>query len=195
MTITLRIAERDLEELRRLVLADMPRESGAFALAGFSRRGDNLTILVRRHLAIPGGLFTLQHEHRLEFSSQAINGLASLCEVNKLSAVICHSHPADIPYSLSDDAGERRISDTLRAFTPSEAPVASLLFWPDGVRGRVWLPGRARPVPVDEIVIIGRCLKRIRAHGVDAVQPFNDQTYSRQILAFGEQGQAAIAAT
>ncbi len=195
MAVTLKIAERDFEELRRLVLADMPREAGAFALAGCSRRDDNLTILVRRHLAIPRELFTVQREHRLEFSSQAINGLASLCEANKLSAVICHSHPADIPYSPSDDAGERRISDTLRVFAPSDAPMASLLFWPDGVTGRVWLHGKARPVPVDEIVVVGRCLKRIRAHGADAAQTRIDETYSRQILAFGEKGQAAMAAT
>ncbi len=195
MPVTLRIAQRDYEELRHSVLADMPREAAAFALAGSLLHGNNLTIPVRRTLPIPGDLVTLQREHRLEFSSQAINGLASLCEANQLGAVICHSHPTDIPYSPSDDTGERRISDTLRAFTPSDVPMASLLFWPDGVTGRVWLRGKARPVPLNEIIVVGRCLKRIRTHGADAGHVRDDRTYSRQILAFGKKGQAAIAAT
>jgi hypothetical protein len=173
----------------------MPRESGAFALAGFARRGNEFTTLVRRPLEIPGHLFTVQHEYRLEFSSLAISGLASLCEANNLGAVICHSHPEDIPYSPSDDMGERRIANTLQAFAPRDTPVASLLFWPDGMRGRIWFQDRPHPVPIDEIIAVGRCLQRTRPERVQPIPIADTQIYSRQVLAFGETGQAAISAT
>jgi hypothetical protein len=49
----LKISRRDFEELRRLVLLDMPNEAAAFALAGVAEYGDQVDILVRRPLAVP----------------------------------------------------------------------------------------------------------------------------------------------
>ena len=130
--LRLKIAEKDFEELQRLVLADMPREAGAFALAGLAKHDDYTDIIVRRPVPIPKGLFRVQHEFRLEMHTQAINGLVALCEANKLGAILCHSHPEDSPYSPSDDYGEYRVFSTLWKFIPSNAPTASLLFYPTG---------------------------------------------------------------
>src|SRR5574341_898091 len=132
----LKIAESDFTEIQNLVLADMPNEAGAFALAGMATHKRSTDILVRRVISIPKEHVSLQHEYHLEVSSQAVNGLIALCEANRLGAVICHSHPEDIPYSLSDDKGERRIVEVLRQFIPPQAPTASLLFFPGGIRGR-----------------------------------------------------------
>ncbi len=192
MDYRLKITQADFETLQQLVLADLPRESGAFALAGISTRSDGVDILVRRPLAVPKDLFTVQHEYRLEVAAQAINGLIALCERNKLGAIICHSHPSDIPYSPSDDHGERRIVDTLRRFIPSNAPTASLLFYPGGVRGRVWLPRSARPLPLTEICIIGRAFRRLRFTKSPRLQPIDSLIFDRQVLAFGEEGQRLI---
>lgn len=192
MDYRLKITQADFETLQQLVLADLPRESGAFALAGISTRSDGVDILVRRPLAVPKDLFTVQHEYRLEVAAQAINGLIALCERNKLGALICHSHPSDIPYSPSDDHGERRIVDTLRRFIPSNAPTASLLFYPGGVRGRVWLPRSARPLPLTEICIIGRAFRRLRFTKSPRLQPIDSLIFDRQVLAFGEEGQRLI---
>ena len=186
----IKISEVDYEELKRLVLSDMPREAGAFALAGFSPLGKGGEIIVRRPIKIPKEMFFLQHEYRLEVSTQAINGLVALCEGNGLGAILCHSHPEDLNYSPSDDYGERRIVDTLRNFIPPDAPTASLLFSPNGVAGRVWLPGISSPIPLSEIIIIGRSIRRIMSRSLQANRV--DDIYDRQVRAFGKDGQLLI---
>lgn len=185
----LKIAEPDFEELRQLVLADMPKEAGAFALAGLAVSGHTTDILVRRAIAIPKGMFSLQHEYRLEVASQAINGLASLCESNGLGAVICHSHPSDIPYSPTDEEGELRIVEALRAFIPRGAPTASLLFHPNGVSGRVWLPDTAQPVRLSEIIVVGRFMRRI---GSPTPKERDETSFDREVRAFGAEGVSRI---
>lgn len=188
----LKITRSDFDELRDLVLQDWPKEAGAFALAGVATHSGGSNIIVRRPLAVPADLFRVQHEYRLEVQPKAINGLIALCESNGSGAVICHSHPNESPYSPSDDYGEQRIIDTLRAFIPERAPTASLMFYPEGVRGRVWLPGVSRPVPLSEITVIGRAIERIRCNGTQSIDTASDSIFDRQVRAFGEAGQTVI---
>lgn len=192
----LKIWEQTLKELQNLVFADLPKEAGAFALAGFAEHRNGIEIIVRRPVAIPKDQFSIQHELRLEISTRAINGLIALCECNKLGAVLCHSHPDDIPYSPSDDHGERRIFEVLRQFIPPNAPTASLLFYPGGVRGRVWIPNSTNPIPLSEIIVIGSHLKRIRLNPAQTPeQEDSETTFDRQIRAFGKAGQTMISST
>ena len=194
-TYRLKITERDFEELRQLVFRDMPREAGAFALAGIAKSGDTTDILVRRHIVVPGEDFLVQNEAHLEISSRAINGLVALCQANGLGAILCHSHPDDSPYSTSDDHGESRVFRALRQFLPPEIPTASLLFYPGGIRGRVWSPNSDSPSPISEIAVIGRRLKRVQNNGADPVDLADAETFDRQVLAFGREGQVLIRAT
>lgn len=193
----LKISEQDFKQLQDLVYSDLPKEAGAFALAGIAVHRGGTDILVRRPVAVPKELFAFQHEFRLEISSQAINGPVSLCERNRLGAVLCHSHPSDIPYSASDDHGERRIFDVLRQFIPPDAPTASLLFYPGGVTGRVWLPNTDRPIALAEILVLGRSVRRIqleRSAGSSLSEPQSHELFDREIRAFGQQGVARIQA-
>lgn len=191
----LKISERDFAELQTLVFADLPREAGAFALAGIAETPTSIDIIVRRPVAIPRHWFSVQHEIRLEVSSQAINGLISLCEANGLGAILCHSHPSDFSYSPSDDYGEQRVLAVLRQFIPPSAPTASLLFYPGGVRGRVWLLEQSKPTPLAEIVVMGSRVQRILPdHRQGSVVGQSDSlVYDRQIRAFGKEGQAMLA--
>jgi molybdopterin-synthase adenylyltransferase len=190
----LRIPQTDYEELRRLTLVSMPKEAAAFALAGISNTRDDTDILVRRAIAVPPDQYQTQEEHHLRVSPEAINGLIALCEANGLGAVICHSHPGEIPYSPTDDFGERRIVETLRAFIPAAAPTASLLFTPTGVRGRVWLPAVATPFELNEVVIVGRSITRVALQSGTVAAAISD-IYDRQARAFGEQGHNMMAGT
>lgn len=183
----IRIAEADFERLQELVFSDAPREAGAFALAGIADYGAGADILVRRAVEVPSKHFLVQHEHRLEIESRAINGLIALCEANGLGAVLCHSHPEDMPYSPSDDHGEDRIFRTMRAFVRPNAPTASLLFYPGGVQGRVWLPDQSQPAPLSEVMVVGRSLQRI-----PPATGFEQEIYDRQVRAFGRAGQSLI---
>lgn len=192
MKYRIKISQCDFEELRRITLSDHPREGAAFALAGIAIQKNLLDVIVRRPISIPKRLFAFQEEYHLKLSSQAINGLISLCEQNKLGAVICHSHYSDIPYSPSDDHGEKRIIDVLRKYIPNDAPTASLVFYPEGVRGRIWLPGISRPVPISEIKVIGSAIRTIVLEASSQKQSLDKELYDRQILAFGKTGQALI---
>jgi len=189
----LRISRGDFEELKKLVLADLPDEGGAFALAGLIETQGCVDILVRRILGIPKPLLSVQNEFHLEVAPQAINGLIALCQANQLGAVICHSHPEGLRYSPSDDYGENRIAKALRNFIPVKSPVASLLLTPDEVTGRVWLPETSGPIPISEITIVGNHVQRTRLQaGARDVRSLHGM-YDRQVKAFGTLGQLAIA--
>lgn len=196
-TYRLKISQEDFSELRRMVLADLPKEAGAFALAGFSLHGDHVEIFVRRPINVPAGMMTFQNEYHLEISPQAINGLISLCEVNKLGAVICHSHPAGLMYSPSDDYGEARIVNSLRHYIPRGTPIASLLFTADEVTGRVWMPADRAPKQLDEIIVIGHSIKRIRIKTTKRNEAMKEdlELFDRQVRAFGTEGQKLISGT
>jgi len=192
----LKILDSDFEELKRLVFAVFPREAGAFALAGISKCCNDVDILVRRPVQVPESLFVVQREERLEVAAKAVNGMAALCEANGLGAVVCHSHPGTIPYSLSDDHGEKRLFAALDQFLLPNAPLVSLLVFPEGLRGRVWEPGKRRFIPLSEVVVIGRKLTRIPCHGRTGKfgQP-PDAIFDRQVRAFGDEGQRYISGT
>jgi hypothetical protein len=64
----LKISEEDYQELQRLVFADLPKEAGAFLLAGSGSAGDVENILVRRVVPVAPEHFITQHEYRLEIS-------------------------------------------------------------------------------------------------------------------------------
>ncbi|WKZ45868.1 MAG: ThiF family adenylyltransferase [Anaerolineales bacterium] len=187
----MKISREDFDKLRHLVLADLPDEAGAFALAGIAEYGDQTDILVRRPISVPKHMMLVQNEYRLEVASQAINGLIALCEANQLGAVICHSHPSGLRYSHSDDYGEERIADTLRPFIPARAPIASLLFIPDDVTGRIWLANDSRSINLDEIIVIGHHIQKFELRKVPSSSAKLD-LYDRQVRAFGKDGQTAI---
>ena len=189
----LKITRDDFDELKRLVMIDKPKEAGAFALAGIAELGNQVDILVRRPIEIPNQLVPVQNEYHLEVSPQAINGLIALCESNGLGAVIAHSHPeGGLSYSPSDDYGENRIANSLRNFIPTKTPVASLLFTQNDVTGRVWLPGRSKPILLDEIVVIGHYLQRIEIMKAHSEKLLEVGLYDRQVRAFGKDGQKAM---
>jgi molybdopterin/thiamine biosynthesis adenylyltransferase len=194
MRYRLKVADRDFRELARLATEYLPKEAAVFGLVGVSRHGDTTDILVRRVIAVPIEAYDEQLTYHLEIAPQAINGLASLAEANGLGALLCHCHGDESTYSPSDDFGERRVFGTLRAFVPPEAPTVSLLFRADGFEGRVWLPGSDRSLRLDEVVVIGRSIERHLFGPSKTVAPL-DATLSRQVLAFGEDGQRAISAS
>ena len=189
----IKIAEKDLKKIEELVFVDHPKEAGAFALAGVAKREDGFDIIVRRPIEIPKNLFSVQHEFRFEISSKAINGLIALCEKNGLTAILCHSHPENIPYSTSDDYGEKRIFEILLQFLPQKMPMASMLFYPGGIRSRIWLPDASKPVSISEVIVTGRYVRSIQSYpSLKYKSEFYKDIFDRQIRAFGKEGQSYI---
>jgi hypothetical protein len=196
MTYRIKITGTDFNKLRELVCANAPRETGAFALAGLARQKDGFDIIIRRILPIPESLFRVQTRSHLEISSQAVNGLASLCEQNGLGAVLCHFHPYESAYSPSDDFGEERIFRTLEPFITSNSPMASLLFSPKNIQGRIWMPKKGRFVLLDSVEVVGRYLQHMAiSDGCPHLCISDKEMFDRQIRAFGEAGQTMISTT
>ncbi len=187
----LKIAESDFRALERHAREHLPLEAAVFALIGVADRPNEVDILIRRVLSLDKDDYVQQLTYHLEVSTRAINGLAALCEANGLAALVCHAHGNASDYSSSDDFGEARVFSGIRPFVPRPLPMASLLFNKEGLRGRVWLPGRSRPVPLDEVIVIGRSIRRIRREPTD--RDLVDAIFHRQALAFGEAGQRLIA--
>jgi hypothetical protein len=187
----LKITDSDYDHLRYLLRVDPKIETAVFLLAGLHEEQNQTTILVRRIIEIPATEYDVRTARRIELSTRAVNGLASLCESNNLIAVLVHSHVGASYYSPSDDEGESRIHGTLRSFTPLPL-TASLLVTPDGVHGRVWTDGR--PASMSELIIVGRTIRRVKLNNETSESNEADATtHSRQVLAFGTVGQQALA--
>lgn len=189
---SVRLTKRQLDELKKLLLSDSPRESAAFLLAGVFENSKGIHFVVREVIALGADAYELQGSYSLKISPLFFNRVIGRAEEGRLAVVLCHSHPfsdADINYSLSDDHGEAISAKTLHECLDGR-PVASLLFGTSKIRGRIWLSSESSPVPINEIRELGRHFRTIT---IDPSSTSGDQTieeiYSRQVLAFGEQGQ------
>lgn len=192
MYYRIKISEKDFLKIFDRFRNNFPNEAAAFLLTGVSTHDDQTDILVRRVIEISDDDFDIQKEYQLRTAPRTINGLMALCEAGGVGAGFCHSHPGDIPYSEADDFGEKRLAETARYFCPPNIPFTSILFYPEGIIGaRLWLKNNNEPTSVDEIVIIGKSLHKIKFKG-EAKKGLDLSKYSRQILAFGEKGQTAI---
>lgn len=191
---SIRISEQDYQKLREVVLADLPRESAAFVLAGSRQSSLSSVIIARRIIEIPESEYRIKGNYHLDISPRAINGVIALCEQNGLGVIFCHSHPSETDYSETDDAGEERLAKTLWQFLPG-APIGSLLFTPTQVHGRIWTSENG-PKPVTDLSVVGRVINNIPLNngGVETPTYMDVDTYGRQIEAFGESGQAKIGA-
>ena len=187
----IKIARADFERLCSLVEADLPLEGAAFGLTGVVSHAHGVDLLVRRVIEIPREMYDAQMDVHLEVAPKAVNGLAALCETNRLGALVCHSHSVRAPYSASDDFGEERLYKALAPFMPPEMPLASLLVAPGALHARVWTSAGVQAVA--EVVILGSHLERVRV-GRRPESHIAADRYSRQVLALGQQGQGALAA-
>ena len=194
MNYDIRISDAEYRRLKEVLWARPGIESAAFMLAGIQRTSKSTRILIRRVIEIPDTEYDVRSSYRIELSTRAVNGLAALCEVNGLIAVLAHSHPNDSPYSPSDDHGEARIAKALWPYMP-EPLLGSLLMTPDRLHGRVWVAGSLSSEIVSQVSIVGRTVRTIRTADVADYSPtFAFGQQSRQILAFGEAGQKAMSA-
>ncbi len=193
-TYRIKIPEAHFDTLKQAVTARYPREGAAFALAGAAELTAGIDVLIRRVVPIPDWAMQIQDGDCLRLAPAAINGLIALCEANGLGAVLCHSHPFEAPYSHTDDLGESRIAESLCQFLRRGAPVASLLFTPGGVVGRIWSLGRNTAIPTEEVTVVGTRLRRYRVGPKETIGA-QDTIYDRHVRAFGEEGQRLISAT
>lgn len=191
-----RITASHLAELRGLLFERAPLESAAFALIGVSKHEGQVDLLVHRIIRIPDGAYTHRSRDRLEISPRAINGVAALCEATGLSVMYCHSHPADMPYSATDDFGERQLTAFFGSILGDAACLGSLLLCPSAAFGRLWRCGDASPRRLDRVVVVGdreSVIELDGGHGDSNCQ--SSENFDRQVRLWGSLGQRVVAAS
>lgn len=193
---TVKISDYCYHKLQRILFKDSPLENAAFLLIGISIVKDNEVFLVRRVIEIPEEMFDVKSEYHLEISSQAINGIISLCEVNQLGLALCHSHPTsdhELTYSPSDDFGEQNIFKPFKKILPN-LPLISILWGREKIISRCW-KNENNTFLIDNLEIIGDVIKKLDLNNSLKLPNIVSTEYNRQISAFGEEGQKKILST
>jgi hypothetical protein len=191
MRYAMRVPEAVYAELRDHAQKHMPREVGALMLAGRMRIAGRDTLLVRRAILLDTDDFDRQETLRLVLKPRVINAAIGLCEANRLGIVFCHSHPGDIPYSVSDDIGESRLREVFDQCLPN-APFGSLLLCPNLTFARVWIsPGHCEPI--EQVRLIGSTIRDlILGDSEKQVALASANEFDRQERALGLEGQRRI---
>ncbi len=192
---TIRITKNQYEDLRSNLLRHAPKEAAAFALGGVFKTSDGWHFTFRELIYPKSDDYKIQREVRIEISPIFLNRVISRAEREGLTIASCHSHPFSkkgVAYSPSDDYGENASAKTIYECLKGKQ-MGSLLFGKDTVIGRIWISPKKKPLPFDQIRIIGRraIFKNIRDRQ-NALSKLQEEIYARQISAFGKTGQAFL---
>ena len=189
---TIRMTSRQFDKIRNYVLADED-EAAAFLVAGCFENEYGIHFTVREVIIPRESDYNIRSPYRLEVSPVFFNKAISVAEANNVTVIQCHSHPFsknDLCYSVSDNYGERLSSQTI--YNCLEKPMGSMLFGPDGVIGRAWLPNKSKPVNVEEIRLVDRHLNIRNTDNTNNKIKINEKIFDRQIRAFGLKGQQLL---
>jgi len=190
------------ESLRQHLLAD-DDEHLAFILAGHAVTSDGQVLLAKELLPITDGeLEDDSNSHGLSLRLGPLLEVMNRANREGLALVEAHSHPFskhNVTFSSIDDQGQQEMASYLSDALP-DRPYGALVLGRQAVDGAVWVDG-AHQGPISEVRIIGASLIRIpttsatkrKKDGNPGDTISNDnQTYHRQILAFGPEGQRKI---
>lgn len=193
----LTISSQMWAQLRDHLLADHD-EHLAFILAGHTVVDGEYVLLARDLVLIPdqdveGGDvscgLSLKLERLLDVMNQANRAGLALIEA--------HSHPFStrhVAFSLTDTDGQQELAAYLAEALPGR-PYGALVLGQDSVAGRLWPSGERRPSPLGEVRVLGDNLTRLllgKSHNPRSRSREGKDTYDRQVLAIGEEGQAKL---
>jgi molybdopterin/thiamine biosynthesis adenylyltransferase len=178
--------------------AASPHQQLAFLYAGLATAKRQIDVLVREVRPVDRSELLDGGRHGLELSDGARSEIFSRAAREGHVVIEAHDHGTQlggVSFSVTDDVGEAEFVPYVRAKLPG-LPYGATVWSADlsSVDARVWLPGGGRPVPVDCVRIIGDAIEHIvptsaSRRGVVGSDP---GLYSRQILAFGPEGQQRL---
>ena len=189
---TIRLTRTQYDQLKERLLQYAPQEAAAFFLGGIFQTQGSWHFTIREIMYPQMDDYIVQGDVRLEVSPIFLNRVISKAEREGCAIGSCHSHPFSIKrvaYSPSDDYGEGVSAKTIYECLEGK-PMASLLLGKDAIIGRIWINPKKRPIPFDQIRIIGRQTSFINiTEKLDRLSKIQEEIYDRQILAFGKKGQ------
>lgn len=198
--LELRISAPDYLALRAHLLDGGDDEEAAILIAGVAETAEAIRLLVREVVPVPEPAFHSKGPAYLSIDPDFLAPLVKRCRLEGRAFALAHSHPfshGGVHFSGIDDAGERALFPRILARVPGR-PVGALVFGPDAVAARAWLPGTTGSSPLERLVVVGKQLEVLDPDGrPEPVAPAKDgeEPYARQVLAFGRAGQRKLAVT
>jgi hypothetical protein len=187
------MAERDYLTLHQHLFQADQDEHAAFLLAGLDSRAKRL--LVQRALLVTDDDFgpSSRGAYRA-VSARTVARAARAADESGLCLIWAHSHPLageSVRFSRDDLASHRRMHPHLIDMTRGR-PVASLVLGHHSAAGEVWREG-GEVEQVDHIRVVGRHIRDVlpEPRAADSA----DGRFARQVLLFGEAGQAILRRT
>src|SRR6266571_2312640 len=192
------------EALRKHLLSDS-YEHLAFILAEYVKRGKNYILLGRELLLVPDE--DLEGEKAwvgLSLKLEALLRVMNRANQLRCTIVEAHSHPYSddhVDFSFVDLRGQKEMVSYMEDVSPIECYTA-LVLGRNSVRGQSWLPGKSKPIDLDEVCVVGAVLSRFCAketsglrNSMPTLNATIQEAYHRQVLALGVLGQLEVQKT
>lgn len=176
--VSIRILDRTWEKVRTEVLGASTNESVAFLVANHFETTDTIVFLAEDVVVAKSGDYLKRGEFHLAVSPLYISRVLNTAESKGSTVVMTHSHPFEAGkprYSVTDDLGEARTSETISKCLESNPPVGSLLFGQHDAVGRAWTGLSKERMVADVSVLSERNLQRY-------CESFQNDLPSRELL-------------
>lgn len=170
-------------------------EHGAVILAGVATRDGHTRLLGRQIFLAKDGVDYVPGKFGYRMlKAEFIQPLIRMCKRERLAYIAIHNHGGSNQVAFSSDdfdsheRGYPALSDIADGM-----PVGAAVFAPNACAGDIWFPDGTRR-PFTEVRVIGSTIKHLFDKPIDQRGcTTNSGTYDRQLLMFGEQGQAKLA--
>lgn len=170
-----------------------------FFLCGINKTEKNVTFLVKDLICIKDEDVELSDDFSLQINLNALLQVTNQARKENLTIIEAHSHPFskyDVTFSFTDLEGFEEfvpfILDDLKH------PYGATVWGKESVDGILWKDSIKKSEVIHEVRIIGNSIKRIKttsSRKIVARKTLLKDRASRQILAFGVQGQELLSKT
>jgi molybdopterin-synthase adenylyltransferase len=188
MRAELRLTEDHWTKLRDHLLAD-DREHAALLICGTITATDFTVLTARTVVPLDEDDLLAAGQLRLSVSPVALARVAKQARSQGATVVLCHSHPWGGPVrpSALDMSTEAELCGRVLAGRLSPRPAAALVLGHDSFSGRIWRDGEATDIA--RLRVVGSEIELLPQPPSSTVV----DTYSRQVLAWGNLGQNQLA--
>jgi hypothetical protein len=209
--ITIRFTSRAFERVRKHLLRD-DLEEACFLFCHVVETQTRLIFLADYVVILDPSCYRIRTRTSIVIDSNAKDALYRRFVESPYNGLVnCHSHPFShgaVAFSGTDDSDDLlHLSDQLDQLPRGKRSVgqegavyvASMVFGQNTLDGRAYprgLIGKPTLPPIGQVQVLGGTLQIITPTGGKPQPPLTFQarrTYDRQIMAFGEEGQRALA--
>lgn len=190
---TLRIKADHFNEIKDKLFQFSPKEAVAFGLGGVYDSKSGKHFMVREIIFPDKNDYLVQEELQLKVSPMFLNKIISKAERENLTVVSFHTHPfssKEVRFSEADDYGENITAKTINDCLGK--PYASVVIGKNSSKARIWLD-QDKALEVQQIRMLGQNLIYLNNQSIRNKENIvNNEKFSRQIMAFGKDGQDFI---